>query len=354
MNINEIVRPNIKKLIPYSSARGEKNCGILLDANENPYQVLALEGIGEELNRYPDPRQLDVRKKLGEAIGINYEKIFCGVGSDEIIDLLIRIFCIPGKDNAVIPEPTYGMYSVACSVNDIEARSVLLNEQMQIDVEKTLSAADEMSKIIFLCSPNNPTGNLLDKDGIRELCCRFNGIVVVDEAYIDFAPDGTSAGETDEFNNLIVLRTFSKAWGLAGIRFGYCIAGSEIIELLFKIKAPYTLNRLTSSAVLEVLKRKEEACRIIPAIISERDKLAEKLMELDGIEKVFKSDSNYILFKCSAPADIRKSLLDKGITIRDRSSQPMLEGCLRVSVGTPEENSIFITALRRALCEKQK
>ncbi len=354
MNILELVRPNIRNLKPYSSAREENKIkGILMDANENPFEPLNSQIRGLELNRYPDPFQYEVRNALSELTGAGYDKIFCGVGSDEIIDLIIRIFCVPGKDNAVIPEPTYGMYSVACSVNDVEVKQVLLNENMEIDSEKILSAADEKSKILFLCSPNNPTGNLIKKETILELCRKFRGIVVVDEAYIDFASEGSVIGETVIFNNLIVMRTFSKAWGLAGIRFGYCAANEEIIRLLFKIKAPYTLNRLTTAAVLDAVKKLDEIKTKIAVIISEREKLAKRLAGTEGIEKVFPSESNYILFKVQNPETVKRALYEKGIIIRDRSSQPMLKGCLRVSVGTPEQNTIFITALRRVLCEKQ-
>lgn len=351
MNIEAIVRPNILKLQPYKSARGANMNGILLDANENPLGA-AIDDAGiEELNRYPDPNQFEMKDKLSNYLHIPPGNLFCGVGSDEIIDLLIRIFCTPAKDNAVILEPTYGMYEVACEINDISIRPVCLNDKFQIDINKTIEAADKYTKLIFLCSPNNPTGNILNKEDILALVETFSGIVVLDEAYIDFADSKTLIKEVSKYDNLVILRTFSKAWGLAGIRCGYCIASGYVINLLFKIKAPYSINKLTSNAVVKALENEDKKEKYISIIIEERERVKKKMMSLNGVENVYNSDANFLLFKCRKSKEIMNYLTDKGIIIRDRSSHPMLTDCLRVSIGTKRENDLFLTGLWRALCE---
>ncbi len=351
MNIIDLARPNIVKLQPYSSARSENSSGILLDANENSIGSVVENYPVDDLNRYPDPNQKAVRIKLGEYLNLPYENLYCGVGSDEIIDLLIRIFCEPGRDNAIIVEPTYGMYKVACDINDAAVKSVNLSDDFQIDVPKTLSSADANSKLMFLCSPNNPTGNLLNKEDILSLVRGFNGIVAVDEAYIEFNEKGSVINEVLNYPNLVVLRTFSKAWGLAGARCGYLAADESVISLIFKIKAPYNLNRLTSGIIIEALDKKEKKEIFVSMINLEKERIIEKMASLKGIEKIFTSDANFILFRCSNSDNVYKYLLEKGIVIRDRSSHPMLKGCLRMSVGTRHENDLFLTALWRALCE---
>jgi len=350
-NINSLVRPNILKLVPYSSARGENTQGVLLDANENALGSVVDELEVVNLNRYPDPNQIEVRRKLGEYLRIPSQNLFCGVGSDEIIDLVIRIFCEPAIDNVIILEPTYGMYEVACAVNNVNIKPVTLTNDFQIDIVKTLSVPDKYSKILFLCSPNNPTGGLLNKDDILSIARAFDGIVVVDEAYIEFNETGSVIMEVANFNNLIVLRTFSKAWGLAGIRCGYCAASEEIIKLLFKIKAPYNLNRLTSGAIIKALDNKDKKEKFVSIINEEKVRVCEKLASFDGIEKIYPSDSNFILFRCRNSKKIMEYLLDKGIIIRDRSKHPMLKNCLRLTIGTRQENDLFLTALWRAICE---
>ena len=350
MDIIKLIRPNILNLKPYTSARdiyeGE---GILLDANENSFGS-TFDGIGKlELNRYPDPNQNDLREIVGKYYSIQPENLFFGVGSDEIIDLLIRIFCEPGKDSVLIPEPTYGMYKVACDINNVFTKETLLNDDFQVDLNEIKKNFTPGTKIIFLCSPNNPTGNLLNKNDILHLCENYNSVIIVDEAYIDFAEDGSIINEIKNHPNLIVLRTFSKAWGLAGIRLGFCAANPEIIKTLFKVKAPYNINSLTRFAVESAIKNSANKDEFVKLIINEKQRLKQQLESLEGIIKVFESDANFLLFKCSYAKEIQKKLAEQGIIVRDRSTQPKLENCLRVSVGTEEQNNIFISVLRKIL-----
>jgi histidinol-phosphate aminotransferase len=270
MDINRLVRKNILELKPYTSARDiYEGDGILLDANENSFGSTFAEIKGLELNRYPDPHQNDLRKIVSDYLSISQESLFFGVGSDEIIDLLIRIFCEPGRDNAIIPEPTYGMYKVACDINNVETNSVLLTDQFQIDFNEVEKAFNSNSKIIFLCSPNNPTGNLLNKKDVVKLCEKYNSIIVVDEAYIDFSIKGALVDELKEYNNLVILRTFSKAWGLAGIRLGYCIADFDLIKILFKVKAPYNISTLTRYVLGKAFLNSPTKDKYIQSIISD-------------------------------------------------------------------------------------
>jgi len=354
MNLKELIRPNILNLKPYTSARdiygGE---GILLDANENSFgsTVNGLEiRLGQlELNRYPDPNQNDLREVVGKYYSIRRENLFFGVGSDEIIDLLIRIFCEPGKDSVLIPEPTYGMYKVACDINNINVKEILLNNDFQVDLNEVQKYFTAATKIIFLCSPNNPTGNLLNKNDILHLCENYNSIIIVDEAYIDFAEDGSLINEITDHPNLVVLRTFSKAWGLAGIRLGFCAANSEIIKILFKVKAPYNINALTRYAVGSAIKNSYKKDEFVKLIVYEKQRLKQELESLGSVIKVYESDGNFLLFKCSNAKEIQKKLAEQGIIVRDRSTQPKLENCLRVSVGTEEQNNIFINTLKEIL-----
>lgn len=349
MKIQDLVRKNILSLEPYTSARDiyDSTEGILLDANENSWGS-TFDEIGElKLNRYPDPHQKDLRKIVGEYYGIQPEYLFFGVGSDEVIDLLIRIFCEPGKDNVIIPEPTYGMYKVACDVNAVETFNIMLNDDFGIDRGEINKKFNSHTKIIFLCSPNNPTGNLLKKKDILELCKEYNSMIVVDEAYIDFSYDGSVAGEVENLENLIVLRTFSKAWGLAGIRLGYCIANPFLIEVLFKVKAPYNINSLTRYAVKNAIANSDKKDKYVIGIIKERERLRNQFESLGGVEHVYDSDANYLLVKFKDPKEIQRKLAEKGIIVRDRSSRPKLEGCLRISVGSEEENDFLWEALKK-------
>ncbi len=344
--IKNLVRKNILQLKPYTSARDSFLEGILLDANENSLGPVIKEEKNLELNRYPDPSQNKVRKTLAEYLGVNKSKLFFGVGSDEIIDLLIRIFCVPGKDSVLIAEPTYGMYKVAADINNVKTLTVTLNKNFQPDIKNIRKKIKKNTKIIFLCSPNNPTGNILNKKDIIKILKTFNGIVVVDEAYIDFRENYSLINEVDKYKNLVITRTFSKAWGLAGIRAGYSIADEFITNLLFKIKAPYNLNKLTANAILEALSSVERKNNFVKKLNSEKDKLIEQLKNIKQVQKVFPSDANFILFKIKNATDIYIKLASEGIIIRDRSNQPLLENCLRVSVGTSKENKKFIKTLK--------
>lgn len=351
MDIKKLIRKNILELKPYTSARDIYNnpAGILLDANENNLGSTFNEIDALNLNRYPDPHQNDLKKLAEDNFGIKKENLFFGVGSDEIIDLLVRIFCEPAEDNVIIPEPTYGMYKVACDINNVETRSVLLTDEFQIDPAPIKKAYDERTKIIFICSPNNPTGNLLRKNDILSLCRSFDSIIIVDEAYIDFSGNGSVSDEIINYPNLVVLRTFSKAWGLAGIRLGFCAANTEIINYLFKIKAPYNINELSRYAVKKALDDINRKQQYVSTIKKERDRLKNRLESLPGIIKVFDSDANYLLVKVNDAKDFQKKLYEKGIIVRDRSSQPKLDGCIRISIGTEKENDLLWDAVKTIL-----
>jgi len=346
--LKKLVRKNILKLKPYTSARDSFLNGILFDANENSLGSV-INGNKLELNRYPDPAQNKVRNKLAKYLNIEKEKLFIGVGSDEIIDLLIRIFCNPGIDSILITEPTYGMYKVTSEVNDVKIISVPLNKSFQLDVMKTMEKVQKNTKIIFLCSPNNPTGNLLKKKSILKIVKHFNGIVVVDEAYIDFSNDSSLISEIKNYKNLVILRTFSKAWGLAGIRAGFSISDKFITNLLFKIKAPYNLNKLTSNIIIEAIANKKSKDKFVEKLNSEKIKLIKQLKDIKEVQKVFPSDANFILFKIKNATTIYNKLATKGIIIRNRSNQLGLENCLRVSVGTSKENKKFIKNLKEVI-----
>ena len=308
MEMKDLVRKNILNLKPYTSARDifESDKGILLDANENSIGSTFTLIDNLQLNRYPDPHQKDLRHLIERALSIPHENLFFGVGSDEIIDLLIRIFCSPRVDKVLIPEPTYGMYKVACDINEVETIEVLLDDNFQIDFKAIEMSYCKNTKIIFLCSPNNPTGNLLNNQDVLRLCKQFNCIIIIDEAYIDFANEGSIIGEVKNYSNLIVLRTFSKAWGLAGIRLGYCVANSEIINLLFKIKAPYNINSLTRYVLENSFKNPELKEKYVKIIIKERERLKNQLESLPGISHVFNSDANFLLVKFKDSTNLNK------------------------------------------------
>ena len=349
MDIKSLVRKNIIELKPYTSARDiyDSSEGILLDANENSFGSTFVEFNGLKLNRYPDPHQKDIREVTSDYYSIPFENIFFGVGSDEVIDLLIRIFCNPGRDNVIIPEPTYGMYKVACDINNIETKEVLLNDGFQIDQKAIIEKVDDQTKMIFLCSPNNPTGNILDKNDILSLCKQLNSIVVVDEAYIDFSIKDTLVDEIKDQKNLIILRTFSKAWGLAGIRSGFCAADEEIINILFKVKAPYNINALSRYALIKAVANSRRKDDYIKSILKEKERLKNQLETLLIVKKVYNSDANFLLVKFENAKLVQNKLLEKGIIVRDRSTQPKLENCLRISIGNEEENELLWEELRK-------
>jgi len=339
MNINNLLRKNIKNLQPYSSARSEYSgeAMVFLDANENPFN--------EPYNRYPDPLQKKLKEKVAALKNVKPEQIFLGNGSDEPIDLLIRSFCEPGKENIVTIDPTYGMYKVAASVNNVEVKKVSLTEDFQLDAEQMLNAADENTKLIFLCSPNNPTGNLLGKEAVLQLVNKFKGIIVLDEAYIDFAPDKSLLSELSNYPNLVILQTFSKAWGMAGIRLGMAFAAPEIISVLTKIKYPYNLNILTQEKALELTDNREKVKKWVKRIIAERAKMAELLKNFPFVEKVFPSDANFLLVKMHDARGIYNYLTERGIVVRDRSKVYLCENSLRITIGTSKENEQLLKAL---------
>lgn len=345
MKIDSLVRPNIKALKPYRAARHDHVSGVLLDANENSFgSALSFEGL--ELNRYPDPYQLELRTKLGLLYGVQSENVFLGVGSDEAIDLLIRIFCEPASDSILVIEPTYGMYRVAAGINNVEVRSVLLTDDFQIDLPVTLNALKPRTKIVFCCSPNNPTANVLRREDILTLCNQANALVVVDEAYLDFADSPSLADRVGSVSNLVVLRTLSKAWGLAGIRLGCAIADPDIISLLLKIKAPYNINALTSAEASKALENGALIKRTTAAIIAERGRLYGALRTIPYIRQVYPSDANFLLIRCDDALVVYSRLVQKGIIVRDRSSEPKLANCLRITVGTPEQNDLLIKTMK--------
>jgi histidinol-phosphate aminotransferase len=342
-NLENVLRENVKKLIPYSTARSEfeGDAQIFLDANENSLG----SSINGNYNRYPDPLQKQLKQKISAIKNISAENIFIGHGSDEAIDLLIRAFCNPSVDNILIFPPTYGMYEVAAEINDVAINKVLLTEDFQLNIENIKSAINANTKIIFVCSPNNPTGNLIDKERIIQLLQSFNGLVVVDEAYIDFADAESWIKKIAENPNLVVLQTLSKAWGLAGLRIGFAYASKEIIHVFNKIKPPYNLSGATQQLALQALHNEREAKQKTCILIQQREKLMQDLKQFDFIRNIYPSDANFLLVKTGDANRLYKYLLNANIVVRNRSTQPLCENCLRVTVGTPEENDVLLSAL---------
>lgn len=335
-----LVRPNIWNLKPYSCARNEfhGNATTFLDANENPYNA--------PYNRYPDPMQSELKNKLFAVKGVKPQQIFLGNGSDEPIDLVIRIFCEPGIDNIVAIDPTYGMYQVAADINGVEYRKVPLSDDFEMDASKLLEATDENTKLIFLCTPNNPTGNCLDRSEIYKVISRFDGIVIVDEAYNDFSSEPSHIKDLDTFPNLVVLQTFSKAWGSAGIRLGMAFASREIVGLLNKVKYPYNVNLLTQECALRMLEGAETVRTWVHILLEERDKLRNRLEELPAVEKIYPSDANFLLVRVNDANAVYRYLVQAGIIVRNRNSVSLCRGCLRITVGTPDENDALLDALK--------
>ncbi|MBF8294282.1 MAG: Histidinol-phosphate aminotransferase [Bacteroidetes bacterium] len=345
MDIEALIRPNIRRLKPYRSARQDYTSGILLDANENAFgSAVMFDGL--ELNRYPDPSQKQLRSRIAQLHNVQPENIFVGVGSDEVIDLLIRIFCEPRLDSVVILEPTYGVYRVAADVNDITVNSSLLTDEFQIDPDDVQRTSDANTKLIFCCSPNNPTGNLLRRQDILDLCAVTQAIVVVDEAYVDFAQTESLIGALSQFPNLVVLRTLSKAWGLAAIRLGYALAHPLIVSYLMKAKAPYNINALTSMEALKALERADHVQQSVASTIAERKRLFRELERVACVQRVFPSDANFLLVHVTDARALHQRLAQRGVIVRDRSSEPKLANCIRISVGTPGQNDTLLTALK--------
>ena len=345
MDIESLIRPNIRKLKPYRSARQDHLSGILLDANENAFgSAVTFDGL--QLNRYPDPSQEVLRSRIASLQKVQTENIFVGVGSDEVIDLLIRVFCEPKSESVMILEPTYGVYRVASDINNVSVLSCHLTDDFQIDLEAIKQQIRKETKIIFCCSPNNPTGNLLRRSDILKLCEFTSAIVVVDEAYFDFAKSESLISSVSQHPNLVVMRTLSKAWGLAAIRLGYAVAHPLLISYLMKVKAPYNINVLTSVEALKALERFDHVEKSVTATITQRQRLTKELPRFRFVQKVFPSDANFLLVRLTDAKEIYDALAQRGIIVRDRSSEPKLGNCLRISVGTPEQNDILLSALK--------
>lgn len=341
-NLEELIRPNIKNLAPYSSARNEYNgheARVFLDANESPYN--------NPYNRYPDPLQTEVKKELARIKGVPADCIFLGNGSDEAIDLAYRCFTRPGTDNVVAIEPTYGMYKVCADINDVEYRPVMLDDDFKLNADKLLSACDSRTKLIWICSPNNPTGNSLEHDEINKVLNAFQGIVIIDEAYSDFSRNKTFRNKLSAHPNLIVLNTMSKAWGCAAIRLGMAFASKAIIEVFNKVKYPYNINLLTQEKALEFLKDPYETDRQVRIILTERTRMIDAFRLLPICEKVFPTDANFFLARMSDAQAIYDYLVDKGIIVRNRTRITLCQNCLRITIGTKTENNELLSALRQ-------
>ena len=340
--LQQLTRKNIWDLAPYSSARNEyagREARVFLDANENPYN--------QPFNRYPDPLQLELKAALSKVKSVPAENIFLGNGSDEAIDLPYRCFCNPGVDNVVAIEPTYGMYKVCADINDTEYRTVLLDEQYQTTAEKLLAATDEHTKIIWLCTPNNPTGNCLNRDEVIKVIEGFEGLVIVDEAYSDFSTQKPLRTELAKYPNLIVLNTMSKAWGCAAIRLGMAFASEEIIAIFNKVKYPYNVNQLTQQQALEALKDPFEVDNWVKILLQERTRMMDAFEMLPICHKVYPTDANFFLAKMTDATKIYNYLVDKGIIVRNRHRVQLCQNCLRITIGTKTENSELIAALRQ-------
>lgn len=339
MNLDKLVRPNICKLTPYSSARNEftGSASIFLDANENPYN--------EPFNRYPDPLQREVKKRLAAIKGVKPENIFLGVGSDEGIDLAYRIFCRPGIDNVVAIAPSYGMYEVCADINDIEYRRVSLDDNFNFDPDTLLAATDENTKLLWICSPNNPTGNAYPIEMILKTAQAFSGIVMVDEAYIDFSSKGSMIAYLDQCPNVIVLQTFSKAWGRAGLRLGVAYASPEIIDYYNKVKYPYNINAITQEKAIEALENVAEVKAWVDELLDNRSLLAEALEKMSCVKHIYPSDANFLLIRVDNPDCLYNFLCNQGIIVRNRNRVEKCAGCLRITIGTKDENAQLINAI---------
>ena len=342
-DLNNLIRENIKSLKPYSSARDEYKDAtateiIFLDANENPFN--------NGVNRYPDPQQYKVKEMLSEMKGVNKKNILLGNGSDEVLDLIFRVFCEPNVDNVITLPPTYGMYSVLANINAIENRTVLLTEYFQPKVDQILKKVDVYSKILFLCSPNNPSGNSFTEDTVEELLINFNGLVVIDEAYIDFSEQKSWLEKLAVYPNLIITQTLSKAYGLAGIRLGVCYASEEIIHFLNSIKPPYNVNELTQQKAVERLSKIEEVKNEVIEIIQQRNFVVKELKDVSFIKIIYPTDCNFVMVKVDNANKRYNQLIEKGIVVRNRTTQPLCENCLRFTIGTSTENTKLIKVLK--------
>ena len=341
MDLKRLVRPNVLQMKPYSSARDEyKTDGrkmTFLDANENPFE--------NGVNRYPDPQQGKVKQVLASQKGVSEAQILLGNGSDEVLDLIFRAFCRPQVDNIITLPPTYGMYKVLAGLNEVEDREVVLKQNFQPDVDSILEKVDEQTKLIFLCSPNNPTGNSFTEASVEKILNNFSGLVIIDEAYIDFSSGRSWLERLEEFPNLVITQTLSKAYGMAGIRLGICYASEEIIAILNKIKPPYNVNELTQQRALERLSSPEEVNREVQLILEERELLAANLSKMAFVKEVFPSDANFLLARVEDAGKKYEQLLKAGVVVRNRSNQQLCEDTLRFTVGTPAENQELLKTL---------
>lgn len=342
--LERLVRQNIKNLKPYSSARSEfsGSANVFLDANENSFG----SPLTKWYNRYPDPLQWEVKRKLAAIKGVDAENMLLGNGSDECIDLVIRAFCNPQQDNIIICPPTYGMYEVYAAINDVPVKEVPLTTAFQLNLEELEEAVDASTKIIFFCSPNNPTGNSMDREDIEMVLNNFDGIVVVDEAYINYSRRRSFASELKDYPNLVVMQTFSKAWGLAALRLGMIFASKEIVAVLNKIKPPYNINQATQELALKALDNLEDVNLMITETVKLREAMAKDLAETPCVEKIYPSDANFLLVKVSDANGIYAYLRDNGIIVRNRNNVLLCEGCLRITVGTEKENRDLLQSLR--------
>lgn len=352
-DLNKLLRENIKKLVPYSSARDEYKGteGIFLDANENAFGSpvdMEVEGQELQLNRYPDTLQIAVKEKLGKIKGLPIENIFLGNGSDEAIDIIFRAFCNPGKDNVIFCPPTYGMYQVCANINDVEVIKVPLKpETFELDTDAILKAINANTKLIFICSPNNPTGTEVKLESVKKILENFNGVVVVDEAYINFARYRTFISELLNYPNLVILQTLSKAWGLAGLRVGMAFASQAIIDVFNKIKPPYNISLVSQKLASGALDNIAQVNDWIKQVVTERDKLITEISQLPFVLKVYPSEASFILVKTTDAKRVYNHLVNNKIVIRDRSNVELCEGCLRITIGTPTENKEVLQALKK-------
>lgn len=344
-DLNKLVRENIKTLKPYSSARHEftGKASVFLDANENAYGSPLLE----KFNRYPDPLQWQLKFQLARIKGVPAENIFIGNGSDEVIDLAYRIFCNPGKDNVIICPPTYGMYEVSANINDVEIKKVNLTQDFQLDVEAILNAADVNTKLLFICSPNNPTGNNMKRENVEMLLNNFSGLIIIDEAYINYSKQKTFIQELTEYPNLIVMQTLSKAWGLAALRLGLCYASMDIIDLYNKVKPPYNINEASQQLGLDALQDTTTVNDWIKEVVQQKEMMIKQLQQFSFIEKIYPSDANFILTEVKDAGGLYDYLSSNEIIVRNRSKEVHCENCLRITVGTPEENQRVIELLKK-------
>ena len=358
-DLNRLIRDNIKKLVPYSSARHEftGKASVFLDANENafgsPLPSPKGEGqsrqdgrLGVRYNRYPDPLQWQLKFQLAKIKGVPAENIFIGNGSDEVIDLAYRIFCNPGTDNVIICPPTYGMYEVSANINDVQIKKVNLTEDFQLDVEGILNAVDENTKLLFICSPNNPTGNNMNRGDVEILLNSFPGIIIIDEAYINYSKQKTFIQELTEYPNLVVMQTLSKAWGLAALRLGLCYASMDIIDIFNKVKPPYNINEASQQLGLQAVQDTATVNNWIKQVVEEKEILIKEMQPLSFVEKIYSSDANFILVKVNDANKLYDYLSGNEVIVRNRSKDVHCENCLRITIGTPEENKTLIHLLK--------